>query len=522
MTPERWEQVEQLFEAALEIEPSGRAAFLDRACQDYPELRSEVEQLLAADEITTGVLDEPLPHMEASSVAPGTRLGSYEILAAIGAGGMGEVYRARDTRLRRTVAIKVLPRRLSNDPKVRARFEREARAVAGLNHPHICTLYDVAFHDQIPFLVMEYLEGENLAARIRRGPLPLEESVRYCTQIAQALKEAHKLGILHRDLKPSNIMLTARGAKLLDFGLAKFHTPGTRAKTSFPSRASGRMPVKSKPAPFKVAIIEKLTHALRARLSVSHNTELNETQTQTDEGVILGTLHYMAPEQLQGLPVDPRTDIFAFGLILYEMVTGGRPYVGCSRAALIAEILDGKTPSISRFLNERAKSLDGVMQRCLATESGDRWASGGELANALNDILAGARGRILRAAVEQVRGSPSLSRHPLVIRFHFSPSIFRKFKIRPLLFTLFIIASFVIQQSYSLYLVLEVGMLTWLCALAILVHWLWTRFSLSYHRTETTREGYRSLNLSIDALIVAVAVYLLYISFPLYHFILWR
>src|SRR5881296_1986510 len=214
----------------------------------------------------------------------GTKLGPYEIIAPIAAGGMGEVYRSRDTRLDRVVAIKVLPAHLADRVDLRERFEREARAVSSLNHPHICTLYDVGEQDGIHFLVMEYLEGETLADRLQRGPLPLDQSLKCAIEIADALDKAHRQGITHRDLKPGNIMLTKGGVKLLDFGLAKSGAPGMA----------------------------------EADLSTLPTTPPNLTA----QGTILGTFQYMAPEQAEGGPLDARADVFSFGAVLYEMVSG--------------------------------------------------------------------------------------------------------------------------------------------------------------------------------------------------------
>ena len=216
MTPERLERVKQLFKAALELEPAARPAYLDSACTGDAELRAEVAQLLAEDEITGGLLEKPFIPVPPVPLSPGIRLGPYEILSAIGAGGMGEVYRARDARLKRTVAIKVLPGNLANDPKARSRFEREAHAVASLSHPHICPVYDVGHQDGIDYLVMEYLVGETLAQRLSKGPLPLEQLLRTSIEVADALDHAHRHGIVHRDLKPSNIMLTIEVPLVVD------------------------------------------------------------------------------------------------------------------------------------------------------------------------------------------------------------------------------------------------------------------------------------------------------------------
>jgi len=235
------------------------------------------------------------------ALTPGTKLGPYEIVAPLGAGGMGEVYRARDTRLEREVAVKVLPANLSSDPNLRQRLEREARAVSKLSHPHICTLHDIGHQDGVEFLVMELVEGETLAQRLMKGPLPPQQTVRYASQIADALANAHKLGITHRDLKPSNVMLTKSGAKLMDFGLAK----------------------QAGPAPLAGAL-----------------TEMTMEQSKlTGAGTIVGTFQYMAPEQVEGKEADARTDIFALGALIYEMATGKPAFVGKTRASLIAAIL---------------------------------------------------------------------------------------------------------------------------------------------------------------------------------------
>jgi Tol biopolymer transport system component len=264
----------------------------------------------------------------------GTRLGPYEILAPIGAGGMGEVYRARDTRLDRSVAIKVLPQHLSEDPEVRARFEREARAVSQLNHPHICTLHDIGREGGTDFLVLEHVEGETLAARLERGALPVPELLRIGAEIADALEKAHRAGIVHRDLKPGNIMLTKSGAKLLDFGLAR--------ATGLSSKVSD----------------------LSSSPTVSHPL--------TAEGTILGTFHYMAPEQLEGREADARTDVWALGCVLYEMASGRRPFEGRSQASLIAAILEKDPEPIADRLPLVPPALDRLVQACLAKDPDER------------------------------------------------------------------------------------------------------------------------------------------------------
>src|SRR6266487_3536315 len=269
------------------------------------------------------------------SLSAGTKLGPYEIQAPLGAGGMGEVYRARDTRLERTVAVKVLPDHLSCDPESRQRFEREARTISSLNHPHICTLYDIDTQDGIDFLVMEYLEGQTLADRLQKGALPSEEVLEIGIEIADALDKAHRQGIVHRDLKPGNIMLTKAGAKLMDFGLAK------PAEAAFIASASVGTPT------------------LSNRLTV--------------EGTIVGTFQYMSPEQLEGKEADVRSDIFAFGAVLYEMATGQKAFSGKSQASLIAAILDAEPPAISTIQPMTPPALDRVVKTCLAKDPDDRW-----------------------------------------------------------------------------------------------------------------------------------------------------
>jgi Tol biopolymer transport system component len=271
----------------------------------------------------------------------GTLLGPYEILAEIGAGGMGDVYKSRDTRLDRVVAIKVLPSELAGDPELRRRLEREARAISALNHPHICTLFDVGRQQNVDFLVLEYLEGETLGARLAQGPLPLSTAVGYAVQIADALERAHRAGIVHRDLKPANIMLTRNGVKLLDFGLAQMK-PAVNVAGGHGNASEGDVaPTRSIAPPL------------------------------TSEGTILGTLHYMAPEQVEGRRADPRSDLFALGAVLYEMLTGRRPFDGASAASLIGAILRDDPPEIGD--PKMPAALEHVIRTCLAKDPDDRW-----------------------------------------------------------------------------------------------------------------------------------------------------
>jgi eukaryotic-like serine/threonine-protein kinase len=270
-------------------------------------------------------------------LAPGTRLGPYEVISAIGVGGMGEVYAARDPRLNRTVAIKILLDHISDNPEARARFEREAQLIAGLSHPHISTLHDIGRHEGTDYLVMELLEGETLAQRLERGPIPLDQALQHAIEIADALDQAHRHGVTHRDLKPGNVMLTRSGVKLLDFGLAKLRQSG---------RPSG--------------------------LS---NAATQPREDVTSEGTILGTLQYMAPEQLEGTDADARTDIFAFGSLLHEMVTGQRAFEGKSRMSLMGAILRDMPPPASTIQRVCPPALDRLIATCLAKEPDDRWQS---------------------------------------------------------------------------------------------------------------------------------------------------
>ena len=289
---------------------------------------------------------------------PGTSLGPYEIRSPLGAGGMGEVYKARDIRLDRTVAIKVLPEHVASDPDLKQRFGREAKTISSLNHPHICTLYDIGEQDGIDFLVMEYLEGDTLVQRLEKGALPLDQALRVAIEIADALDKAHRQGIVHRDLKPGNIMLTKAGAKLLDFGLAKLRPGGTLGAEGVTAAATASEPL-------------------------------------TGRGTILGTLQYMAPEQLEGKQADHRTDIFAFGAVVYEMVTGQRAFAGDSQASLIGAILKDDPHPVSALQPMSPVMLDRVVKKCLAKDPDGRWQTVHDLHDELtwitdSDALVGA------------------------------------------------------------------------------------------------------------------------------------
>ncbi|MGC1830082.1 MAG: serine/threonine-protein kinase [Candidatus Acidiferrales bacterium] len=304
-------------------------------------------------------------------LTPGTKLGPYEIAAPLGAGGMGEVYRARDTRLNRIVAIKVLPVHLADRPELRERLEREARSIASLNHPHICTLYDVGREDGTDYLVMEYLEGETLATRLAKGPLPLDQVLQYATEIADALDKAHRKGVTHRDLKPGNIMLTKSGTKLLDFGLAK----------------------------------------LQQEMAPAANAQFSQLPTMnaplTAQGTIVGTLQYMAPEQLEGKETDARTDIFAFGTVVYEMATGKRAFDGQSQASVISAIMTSQPAPISTLQPMTPPALDRVVKRCLEKDPDERCQSAKDLTDELKWIAEGGSQAGVAAPVVARRRGPA-------------------------------------------------------------------------------------------------------------------
>jgi Tol biopolymer transport system component len=347
------------------------------------------------------------------TLAAGAKLGRYEILGPLGAGGMGEVYRARDTRLGRDVAVKVLPSHLSNRPDLRERFEREANLISQLAHPNVCTLYDAGSDGGVDFLVMELLEGQSLAERLGRGALSVQEVLAFGAQIAAGLAAAHRRGIVHRDLKPGNIMVTRSGVRILDFGLARI------APSVDPPSVS------------------------------SSPTEANDHASLTRAGIMLGTLQYMAPEQVEGHPADTRTDIFSLGAVLYEMLTGAKPFVGASAASLIAAILTAEPAPLAARAPAAPPALQRLIRTCLAKDPDDRWQSVHDIGLQLESIRAdggepgarGERGRgrlprwLLSAAVLALAGVPAAilvgrrpEPRPAPIRFQVTPPEGQAFK----------------------------------------------------------------------------------------------
>ncbi len=370
---EQRQSVEKLFGDALFMEPEARGAFLDAACRDEPELKHQVEEMLMEGDRAGSFFEKPPfdfsttaeERANATPLKRGSRLGPYEILALVGAGGMGEVYRARDTRLGRDVAIKILSKHLSIDPDLKRRFEREARAVCLLTHPNICCLYDIGSQDGIDFIVMEFLEGETLADRLTAGALPLQQALKIAVEIADALDKAHREGIIHRDLKPGNIMLTKSGAKLMDFGLAKPLTATISAVS--PSAVS---PGSAQTPPPTIGVTAPAAAGAPF----------------TERGTIMGTLLYMAPETIQGHAADARSDIFGFGCVLYEMVSGRRPFSGESMLNIAAAILEKEPQPISSLQPRTPAALEHVVHRCLMKDPEERWQSARDLSRELKWI----------------------------------------------------------------------------------------------------------------------------------------
>src|SRR6516162_2024451 len=351
MTPERWQEVRELLEGAMQLEPPQRLAYLERHCSDDPSLQRDVDSILAVEhELRASFLESPaIVHLTpdentAASLGRtrGMKLGPYEIQSLLGAGGMGEVYRARDTRLDRSAALKVLPALLSSDPARKQRFEREARAIAALQHPNICTLHDVGQQQGIDYLVMEYLEGETLAERLTKGPLPPEQFLRFGVETTDALDIAHRRGIVHRDLKPGNIFLTTHGeCKVLDFGLAKLE--------------------ESQAEPEKLA-------------TVTANQKI-----LTTPGLVIGTVAYMSPEQARGEELDARSDIFSLGAVLFEMATGQLAFTGNTSAMTFKAILD-ETPVPPTQLNKALpQKLDEIVGKALEKDRELRYQHASEM-----------------------------------------------------------------------------------------------------------------------------------------------
>lgn len=350
MTPERWQEVKKVLAAALEQPPAERSVYLDQACTD-PGLRREVDSLIAAHEQgDTGFMEQPA--IEKGALKSGSKLGPYTILGHLGAGGMGEVYRAHDAKLERDVAIKVLPLVFVNDPERLARFQREARMLASLNHPNIASIHGLEDSGNVHALVMELVEGPTLADRIEAGPIPIDEALPVAKQMCDALEYAHEHGIVHRGLKPANIKVTADDSvKILDFGLAKALAGD-----------AGSADMANSPT---------------------------ISQLATEAGVLLGTVAYMSPEQAKAKPVDRRADIWAFGCVLYEMLTGQRAFHGETVTDTLAAVLKND-PDWTQLPGGTPMRVRVLLQRCLRKDPKQRLQAIGDARIALEEVLSGA------------------------------------------------------------------------------------------------------------------------------------
>jgi serine/threonine protein kinase len=370
MLVDRWREIESLYHFASALKPEQRQAYLESACRDDETLRSEVESLLANNDLAAGFLEtdqtESPGELAEVAVPAGERIGPYSVLEFLRAGGMGEVYKARDTRLERTVAIKFLPRALAAAPTALERFQREARAASALNHPRICTIHDLGDYQGRPFIVMEFLEGQSLRDHIADKPVPIPELVDLAVQICDALQAAHAKGIVHRDIKPANIFVMTNGqVKILDFGLAKLITD---------------------------------PHSAIATVTMAETGTMVTGVTLTRPGALMGTAAYLSPEQARGEEVDTRTDIFSFGVVLYQMATGRSAFDGTTPAELIGAILH-ETPVKPSELNPAVPaSLERIILKMLEKDRTARYQSAGELVADLNGLQQAKRRRSIWTA----------------------------------------------------------------------------------------------------------------------------
>ena len=341
MDSTRWKQIDEIFHTALECEPPARAAFLAEACKEDVSLRAEIETLIAAHEKESSLFESPPSELAAEfldqkGVVFEGKIAHYHILKKIGSGGMGEVYLAEDIRLNRKVALKLLPSKFTNDKDRIRRFEREAKAASGLNHPNILTIYDIGQFDSSSFIASEFIDGETLRQRIRKSKIPLKEILSISIQVAEALDAAHGAGIIHRDIKPENIMLRKDGyVKVLDFGLAKL------TENSEPSASSDI-----------------------------------ETLAKTQSGIVLGTIRYMSPEQARGLEIDARSDLFSIGVVLYEMISGKVPFDGATFSDVLAAILEKQPPELDAHIPD---DLQWIIRKALAKDADERYQTAKDL-----------------------------------------------------------------------------------------------------------------------------------------------
>src|SRR5258706_14701523 len=347
MTPEHWQRVKEVFDSALKLEPAERAGFISEVSGEDEGLRKEVESLIAFHEKDGNFLDSPAYEAAAEMLTndpdlrTGQKIGHYEILSTLGRGGMGEVYLARDTKLSRKVALKVLPGAFTQDQERLRRFEQEARATSALNHPNILTIFEIGENDGRHYIVTEFIDGQTLAQRIAPGPLKLGETLNIGEQIASALSAAHGAGIVHRDVKPENIMIRSDGImKILDFGLAKL------AQTqSLPSRPE----------------------------------DSTRVVVKTNAGVVMGTVAYMSPEQARGLSLDARTDIWSLGVVIYQMLTGSVPFSGATSSDILVSILEREPRSLHSFSPEIPAELEWIVNKALTKDCDDRYQTSREV-----------------------------------------------------------------------------------------------------------------------------------------------
>ncbi|MGH9802144.1 MAG: serine/threonine-protein kinase [Blastocatellia bacterium] len=356
MKPERWQQIDGLFHAAAARAPHDRAAFLAEACAGNESLRREVESLLAADSAAEEMATAKLPAKVAAEmfdkpsarIASGQLLNQYRILSPLGAGGMGEVFLAEDTRLHRKVALKLLPAQFTSDPDRVRRFEQEARAASALNHPNIITIHEIGAAGEAHFMVVEFVEGQTLRQQMSGGRMQAETALDLAVQIASALAAAHMAGVIHRDIKPENLMVRPDGlVKVLDFGLAKLTekrptSPDTGAPTAL--------------------------------------------QGGTAPGAVMGTVTYMSPEQARGLEVDARSDIFSLGVVLYEMLTGRRPFMGETASDVIAAILMTEPLPLTRFVPDLPSELLRIISQALVKDTARRYQQTGDFLRDLKSL----------------------------------------------------------------------------------------------------------------------------------------